>query len=162
MHRVFSQGVWVNILNPKTALFFFAIVVSLFPLGIGPELEMLRGIAPGIFWVAALLASMLALERLFQLDYQDGTLEQMLLTPQPVFLLVLVVTRVVSDRFGDVGVLVSLGSRRPPSQVMIPAASCPRCWSTSRASYSDWLTGPAPTIPTTPHISRAPSCQPRG
>jgi heme exporter protein B len=72
-----------------TALFFFAIVVSLFPLGIGPELEMLRGIAPGIFWVAALLASMLALERLFQLDYQDGTLEQMLLTPQPVFLLVL-------------------------------------------------------------------------
>lgn len=72
-----------------TTLFFFVIVISLFPLGIGPELSVLRGIAPGIFWVAALLASMLALEHLFSTDYTDGTLEQMLLTPQPVFLLVL-------------------------------------------------------------------------
>lgn len=72
-----------------TTLFFFVIVVSLFPLGIGPELDTLRLIAPGIVWVAALLASMLALERLFASDYADGTLEQMLLTPQPVSLLVL-------------------------------------------------------------------------
>jgi heme exporter protein B len=72
-----------------TTLFFFVIVVSLFPLGIGPEMNTLRMIAPGVFWVAALLASMLALERLFALDYSDGTLEQMLLTPQPVSLLVL-------------------------------------------------------------------------
>ena len=72
-----------------TTLFFFVIVVSLFPLGIGPELDTLRLIAPGVFWVAALLASMLALEKLFAADFEDGTLEQMLLTPQPVFVLVL-------------------------------------------------------------------------
>ncbi len=72
-----------------TTLFFFVIVVSLFPLGIGPELKVLRLIAPGVVWVAALLASMLALERLFAADFDDGTLEQMLLTPQPLSLLVL-------------------------------------------------------------------------
>ncbi len=72
-----------------TTLFFFVIVVSLFPLGIGPELDTLRLIAPGVFWVAALLASMLALEKLFLVDYQDGALEQMLLAPQPLSLLVL-------------------------------------------------------------------------
>ncbi len=72
-----------------TTLFFFVIVVSLFPLGIGPELDTLRLIAPGVVWVAALLASMLALERLFAVDFMDGTLEQMLLTPQPLFLLVI-------------------------------------------------------------------------
>lgn len=72
-----------------TTLFFFVIVVSLFPLGIGPELEILRMIAPGVFWVAALLASMLALGRLFSIDFDDGALEQMLLAPQPMFILVL-------------------------------------------------------------------------
>ncbi len=72
-----------------TTLFFFVIVVSLFPLGIGPELDTLRLIAPGVFWVAALLASMLALEKLFFVDYQDGALEQMLLVPQPLSILVL-------------------------------------------------------------------------
>ncbi len=72
-----------------TTLFFFVIVVSLFPLGIGPELDTLRQIAPGVFWVAALLASMLALEKLFAGDFEDGTLEQMLLAPEPVFVLVL-------------------------------------------------------------------------
>lgn len=71
-----------------STLFFFVIVVSLFPLGIGPELETLRLIAPGVVWVAALLASMLALERLFAVDHADGTLEQMLLTPYPLALLV--------------------------------------------------------------------------
>ncbi len=72
-----------------TTLFFFVIVVSLFPLGIGPELNTLRLIAPGVVWVAALLASMLALERLFAADFADGTLEQMLLAPQPLSLLVI-------------------------------------------------------------------------
>ena len=71
-----------------TTLIFFAIVVSLFPLGIGPEPNTLRLIAPGIVWVGALLASMLALEQIFSADHRDGTLEQMLLTPQPVALLV--------------------------------------------------------------------------
>ncbi len=72
-----------------STLFFFVVVVSLFPLAIGPELETLRMIAPGIVWVAALLASMLALDHMFTSDYLDGTLEQMLLTPQPLSMLVL-------------------------------------------------------------------------
>ena len=72
-----------------TTLFFFIIVVSLFPLGVGSEKETLRQLGPGVMWVAALLASMLALERLFEGDYRDGTLEQMLLTPQPLAILVL-------------------------------------------------------------------------
>ncbi len=71
-----------------TTLFFFVIVVSLFPLGVGPEMKTLRLIAPGVVWVAALLASMLSLNRLFAADYQDGTLEQMLLSPQPLALTV--------------------------------------------------------------------------
>ena len=72
-----------------TTLFFFVIVVSLFPLGVGPEMDTLRLIAPGVIWVAALLASMLALEHLFSGDYSDGSLEQLLLVPQPLSLLVL-------------------------------------------------------------------------
>jgi heme exporter protein B len=72
-----------------TTLFFFLIVVSLFPLGVSPEMETLRGIAPGVIWVAALLASMLSLGRLFSGDFQDGTLEQILLLPQPLSVLVL-------------------------------------------------------------------------
>ena len=72
-----------------STVFFFVIVVSLFPLGIRPETQLLRSIAPGVVWVAALLASMLSLGRLFANDYQDGTLEQLLLTPQPLFLVVL-------------------------------------------------------------------------
>jgi heme exporter protein B len=72
-----------------TTLFFFVIVVSLFPLGVGSERELLRELGPGVVWVAALLASMLALERLFAADYEDGTLEQMLLAGQPLSLLVL-------------------------------------------------------------------------
>lgn len=70
-------------------LFFFIIVVTLFPLGIGPEVGILRTMAPGILWVAALLASMLALGRLFALDHADGTLEQMLLSPEPLTLIVI-------------------------------------------------------------------------
>jgi len=72
-----------------TTFFFFVIVVSLFPLGVGPEPGVLRVIAPGILWVAALLASMLALPRVFASDYADGTLEQLTLAPQPLSLLVL-------------------------------------------------------------------------
>ena len=71
-----------------TALFFFMIVVSLFPLGIGPETALLRRIAPGVLWVAALLAAMLSLNRLFAADHADGTLEQMALSPTPLALLV--------------------------------------------------------------------------
>ena len=66
-----------------TALLFFVIVSSLFPLGIGAEPNLLRSIAPGVIWVAALLSSMLSLGRLFAGDYADGTLEQMLLGAAP-------------------------------------------------------------------------------
>lgn len=72
-----------------TTLVFFVMVVSLFPLGVGPETEMLARMAPGVVWVAALLASMLSLGRMFAADYQDGTLEQMLLAPQSLPVLVL-------------------------------------------------------------------------
>ena len=71
-----------------TALFFFMVVVTLFPLGIGPEPELLRRIAPGVIWVAALLATLLGLPRLFAADQADGTLEQMMLSPQSFTLLV--------------------------------------------------------------------------
>ena len=69
-----------EIANP---LWFFLIVITLFPLSIGPEPQLLARIAPGIIWVAALLASLLALERLFRDDLQDGSLEQLMLLPLP-------------------------------------------------------------------------------
>jgi heme exporter protein B len=71
-----------------TALFFFVIVSSLFPLGIGPEPNLLRKIAPGVLWVGALLATMLGLQRMFAADHADGTLEQMAISPTPLVLLV--------------------------------------------------------------------------
>ncbi|MCE2724262.1 MAG: heme exporter protein CcmB [Betaproteobacteria bacterium] len=69
------------------ALAFFIIVVSLFPLAIGPESAVLKRIAAGVVWVCALLAVMLTLPRLFQSDYVDGTLEQLALSPYPLPLL---------------------------------------------------------------------------
>ena len=72
-----------------TPVIFFAIVVSLFPLGVGPEPGVLATLAPGVLWVAALLATMLSLPRMFANDYADGTLEQLLLTPHPLAVLVL-------------------------------------------------------------------------
>lgn len=71
-------------------LLFFAVVISLFPLGLGPDPKTLAGIAPGTLWVTALLAVMLSLDALFRGDYEDGTLEQWLVSPQPLPLLVLV------------------------------------------------------------------------
>ncbi|MDG1733736.1 MAG: heme exporter protein CcmB [Thalassotalea sp.] len=75
-----------DILNP---ILFFIIVVSLFPLGVGPAANTLMKIAPGVIWVAALLSTLLSLERLFKHDYNDGSLEQLLLMPCPTFVLVL-------------------------------------------------------------------------
>ncbi|ORM52382.1 heme exporter protein CcmB [Pantoea conspicua] len=69
-----------DVVNP---LWFFLIVITLFPLGIGPDPQQLARIAPGVAWVAALLASLLALERLFRDDFIDGSLEQLLLLPTP-------------------------------------------------------------------------------
>jgi heme exporter protein B len=70
------------------ALLFFVLAVILFPFGVGPEPNILARIAAGVIWVAALLASMLALERLFQTDYEDGSLEVLALAPLPLEALV--------------------------------------------------------------------------
>ena len=64
-----------------TVLFFFVVVISLFPLGVGTEEKILQQMAPGVVWIAALLASTLALDRLFSADYEDGTLEKIVLAP---------------------------------------------------------------------------------
>ena len=69
-------------------VFFFVLVAALFPLAIGPEPATLRLIGPGVLWVAALLASMLSLGRLFDADHQDGSLEQMALSAAPLSWLV--------------------------------------------------------------------------
>ncbi len=71
------------------ALFFFVMVASLFPLGIGPDPKLLARIGPGVLWVAATLASLLSLSRLFADDHRDGSLEHMVLSPEPTVLLVL-------------------------------------------------------------------------
>lgn len=70
-------------------LLFFVLVITLFPLAVGAEPNLLARIAPGIIWVAALLASMLSLDNIFRSDFEDGTLEQMLLSAHPVPILVL-------------------------------------------------------------------------
>lgn len=72
------------------ALFFFVVSVSLFPLGVGADPQLLKAIAPGVLWVAALLSAMLSLGRMFSDGYLDGTLEQLMLSPVPLTLLVAV------------------------------------------------------------------------
>lgn len=74
-------------LNP---LLFYLLVGSLFPLGIGPEAVFLARIAAGVIWIAALLSLLLSLDNLFRTDHEDGTLEQFLLSPYPLYFLVLI------------------------------------------------------------------------
>lgn len=74
-HR--SAGQWLN------PVFFFIIVITLFPLGIGPAPGTLATIAPGVLWVSALLAMMLSLDTLFARDFRDGTLEQIVISGEP-------------------------------------------------------------------------------
>ncbi|MSS75531.1 MAG: heme exporter protein CcmB [Methyloglobulus sp.] len=75
-----------EIANP---VLFFILVITLFPLGIGAQPKLLQAIAPGIIWVSALLATMLSLDSLFRSDFDDGSLEQILLSPYPTSILVL-------------------------------------------------------------------------
>ena len=95
MKAVFARDMKVafrqrqDLLNP---LLFFVMVVSLFPLGVSPEVSFLRESGAGILWVAALLSLLLSLDHLFRHDFDDGTLEQLVLQPQPPFLLVLAKT----------------------------------------------------------------------
>ena len=76
----------IEVINP---LFFYVLVVILFPIGIGPEPNTLARIAPGVIWVAVLLATLLGIEKLFKDDYVDGTLEQLVLSPVPLPVIVL-------------------------------------------------------------------------
>ena len=70
-------------------LVFFAIVIAMFPLAVGPESQLLQTLSPGLLWVAALLAVLLSLDGLFRSDFEDGSLEQWVLSPHPLALLVL-------------------------------------------------------------------------
>ncbi|HJL60891.1 MAG TPA: heme exporter protein CcmB [Pseudomonadales bacterium] len=74
-----------DVLNP---VFFFILVVALFPIGISPSAEVLQTIAPGVLWVAALLATLLSMEVMFRSDNDDGSLEQMAVSMQPFILLI--------------------------------------------------------------------------
>ena len=76
----------IEIGNP---LLFFAMVVALFPLGLGPAPEQLAGFAPGILWIVALLSNLLTSDAVFRSDFEDGSLEHLLLSPQPLYLSVL-------------------------------------------------------------------------
>ena len=76
----------IEISNP---LVFFAMVVALFPLGVGPSLDNLAGFAPGVLWIIALLSNLLTSDAVFRSDFEDGSLEQLLLAPQPLYLSVL-------------------------------------------------------------------------
>ncbi|MBX7198074.1 MAG: heme exporter protein CcmB [Rhodospirillaceae bacterium] len=75
-----------------TVLAFFAIAVVLFPLGVGPESNTLAKIAGGVLWVSALLAALLSLDRLFTVDFEDGTLDQLVLSGEPLVFVVLAKT----------------------------------------------------------------------
>ena len=75
-----------DMINP---FMFFLIVASLFPIGISPDPDRLAEIATGVLWISALLASLLAMDNLFRSDYEDGSLEQLLLSPHPLYFLVL-------------------------------------------------------------------------
>jgi heme exporter protein B len=96
LRRAFTLLLWRDMLlafrrrtemiNP---LLFFILVTALFPLGIGADPALLRSVAPGIIWVAALLAAMLSLDSVFRSDFEDGSLEQFLISAQPVSILVL-------------------------------------------------------------------------
>lgn len=103
------------------ALVFFVMVVSLFPLGIGPEPQLLRALAAGVVWVAALLASMLSLARIFADDHRDGTLEQLLLSAHP---LPLLVAGKIAAHWIASGLLLTLLSPLLALQFDLPPSAC--------------------------------------
>jgi len=75
-----------EVINP---LLFFVLVTAMFPLGVGADPALLRDIGPGVIWVAALLAALLSLETVFRSDFDDGSLEQLLLSPHPLSVLMI-------------------------------------------------------------------------
>jgi heme exporter protein B len=92
MARVFMRDItvaWRRRSDIMSVFFFFIIATSLFPLGLGADPKLLHAIAPSVLWVAALLSCMLSLPRMFATDYVDGTLEQLIISNQPVLLIAL-------------------------------------------------------------------------
>lgn len=106
----------VEIGNP---LLFFAMVVALFPLGLGPEADKLAAFAPGILWIIALLSNLLTSDGVFRSDFDDGSLEQLLLAPQPLYLSVL---SYVVAHWLVTGVLLALVSPLFAVMLNLPAA----------------------------------------
>lgn len=93
LYRLFERDVrvaWRRRSDIVSVLFFFIIAASLFPLGLGSDPKLLHSIAPSVLWVCALLSCMLSLHRMFAADYIDGTLEQLMLSNQPLVLVVFI------------------------------------------------------------------------
>lgn len=103
-------------------LLFFAMVVALFPLGIGPAPETLAGFAPGILWIVALLSNLLSADGIFRSDFDDGSLEQLLLAPQPLYLSVLAY---VAAHWLVTGVLLALVSPLFAAMLDLPLVAWP-------------------------------------
>lgn len=89
MFRILKRDItvaWRRRSDVMSVFFFFIIAASLFPLGLGMDLKLLHSIAPSVLWVAALLSCMLSLPRMFETDHVDGTLEQLIISNQPILL----------------------------------------------------------------------------
>lgn len=123
VRSLFARDLRLALRRPSdtgAALVFYVIVVSLFPLGVGSDPDVLRGLAPGVIWVAALLATMLSLPRLFAEDYRDGSLEQLLLAATPLPLLVL---SKIAAHWISSGLLLALLSPLLALQFDLPAGA---------------------------------------
>lgn len=123
VRSLFARDLRLALRRPSdtgAALVFYVIVVSLFPLGVGSDPDVLRGLAPGVIWVAALLATMLSLPRLFAEDHRDGSLEQLLLAATPLPLLVLAK---VAAHWISSGLLLALLSPLLALQFDLPAGA---------------------------------------
>jgi heme exporter protein B len=109
----------IEIGNP---LLFFAMVIALFPLGLGPAPDQLAGFAPGVLWIVALLSNLLTSDAVFRSDFDDGSLEQLLLAPQPLYLSVLAY---ISAHWLVTGLLLALVSPIFAVMLNLPAAAIP-------------------------------------
>ena len=107
----------IEIGNP---LLFFAMVVALFPLGLGPAPDKLADFAPGILWIIALLSNLLTSDGVFRSDFDDGSLEQLLLSPQPLYLSVL---SYITAHWLITGLLLALASPLFAVMLNLPTAA---------------------------------------
>lgn len=125
MTALFNRDLRLGIRNRgelASPLLFLVLIASLFPLSIGRDPALLQQIAPGVIWVSALLASTLSLGQVFSRDYDDGTLEQLLLSPQPLPALVLAK---VAAHWVTTGLLITLASPLLALGYQLPADIIP-------------------------------------